>query len=341
MPDMPELSSRSCFLELSSTLRTLFISSFNFLKKFILKCVLFFLLLLGISFILDYMIQEGLKTSNYREVTKWNEVIQGGIDAKILIVGSSRALVHFDCDYIQKVTGKTCYNLGFDGTTYPLQKLMLELYLNKNQKPEKIIWSVDYHSFSYAPDFYGFEQLVPYRDNTYIRKMLSMHETPDYQFHIPLFRYSYNPKMKVIGLYSFLGIYQKDPVLTNGYRKQDKVWDGTFDEFRRSNPQGYYINIDQGVFNDFLAFNKILHQESVITWVISPYFKEYQEMILNRSEIGNRFEKAANQLRIHLMDYSNDPLSQDKSNFYNSNHLNNQGIEQFMNVWLLGKSWTN
>lgn len=35
-------------------------------------------------------------------------------------------------------TGKTCYNLGFDGTTYPLQKLMLELYLSENKSPEEI-----------------------------------------------------------------------------------------------------------------------------------------------------------------------------------------------------------
>ena len=52
------------------------------------------------------MIQEGLKTSNYREVTKWNEVTQGGIDAQLLIVGSSRALVHFDLIEKEKASGK-------------------------------------------------------------------------------------------------------------------------------------------------------------------------------------------------------------------------------------------
>ena len=183
------------------------------MKFFLVKIFVFLSVIVGLSYLLDYMIKEGLKTSNYREVTKWNEVTQGGIDAQLLIVGSSRALVHFDCEYIQKVTGKTCYNLGFDGTTYPLQKLMLKLYLSKNKIPEKIIWSLDYHAFSEAPDYYGFEQLVPYQNNAYIKEMLSMHETPAYQFKIPIFRYSYNPKMKVIGLLSFCGGYKEEPVL--------------------------------------------------------------------------------------------------------------------------------
>ena len=297
--------------------------------------------MVGISFILDHMIQEGLKTSNYREITKWNEVIEGGIDAQMIIVGSSRALVHYDCEYIQKVTGMTCYNLGFDGTTYPLQKLMLELYLSENKTPEKIIWSLDYNSFSHIPDFYGFEQLIPFQVNPYIRKMLSMHETPDYQLDIPLFRYSYNPKMKVIGLYSSLGKYQRDPVLRNGYRIQDKNWDGSFDEFKRSHPKDYSVNFDPKVFDDFIRFNKDLMKESSITWVISPYYNDYKEMIINRIAIEKRIERTSNQLQIHLFDYTNHPLSQDKSNFYNSNHLNRQGVEQFMKVLLKDKIWTN
>lgn len=278
------------------------------------------------------MIQEGLKTSNYREITKWNEVIEGGIDAQILIVGSSRALVHFDCEYIQKVTGKTCYNLGFDGTTFPLQKFMLELYLSGNTVPEKIIWSLDYHTFSEAPDYYGFEQLVPYQENPYVSKMLSLHQTPAYQFEIPVFRYSYNPKMKIIGLYSYLGKYRRDPILKYGYLKQDKNWDGTFEKFKQSTPNGYSVNFDQKIFEQFLDFSNELKEKSILTWVISPYFFEAEKMIVNHKEVKNQLKKEVLNLGVQLSDLSSTAISNSTENFYNGTHLSTKGVGEFMSV---------
>ena len=108
------------------------------MKNFFFKILLFGLCLAGISFLFDYMIQEGIKTTNYKEVTKWNEVVEGGIDAEHLVVGSSRAFVHFDMERLEEKTGKTGYNLGFNGFAYPQVKKTLELYLDRNVKPEKI-----------------------------------------------------------------------------------------------------------------------------------------------------------------------------------------------------------
>ncbi|NVJ47336.1 MAG: hypothetical protein HWE07_09420 [Cytophagia bacterium] len=280
------------------------------------------------------MIQEGLKTSNYREITKWDEVIQGGIDAELLIVGSSRALVHFDCEYIQKVTGKTCYNLGFDGTTFPLQKLMLELYLSQNKAPKEIIWSIDYHMFSRAPDYYGFEQLIPYQSNPFIRIMLSMHETPGYQLEIPIFRYSYNPKMKVIGLYSFFGKYESESVLKNGFRKQNKFWDGSFEEFKSNRKEVVFLNFEKKLFEEFLRLNQELLNNGSISWVISPYFFEYNAMIKNRSHLLKKFDSSANHLQIPLIDFSQHEISYEKYNFYNSSHLSKKGVESFLEKWM-------
>lgn len=301
------------------------------MKTFLFKILLFVVCIGGFSYLLDYMIQEGLKSSNYREVTKWNEVIQGEINAEILIVGSSRALVHFDCEYIQKVTGKSCYNLGFDGTTYPLQKLMLELYLSRNKKPIELIWSLDYHSFSEVPDFYGFEQLIPYKDNPYIGEMLSMHETPSYQFYLPVFRYSYNPKMKVIGLYSFLGKYSRDQILKNGYRAQKKVWDETFDSFKGDNPKGLKMNFIGSLFQDFITLNEKLKSSSINQkWIVPPYYFEVNQLIRNRSEILQEFSKTSKDHEITFLDYSNSFITKSKSNFYNGNHLNDLGVRIFM-----------
>lgn len=301
------------------------------MKKFLFKGFIFLSISVGIAYLLDYMIQEGLKTSNYREVTKWNEVIEGGIDAQILILGSSRALVHFDCEYIQKITGKTCYNLGFDGTTYPLQKLMLELYLSENKIPEKIIWSLDYNTFSEDPDFYGFEQLVPFRDNAFIRKMLSLHETPAYQFNIPIFRYSYNPKMKVIGLLSFGGGYKNEPVLKYGFRMQNKVWEMDFAALNLQNSKPINIDSNKDLFADFTQLNNSLMIEEIeLLWVVTPYFEEYNILVNDRERILNMFSIAAEELSVTFYEYSNNDISDYRDNFYNSSHLSLTGLKLFM-----------
>jgi len=301
------------------------------MRRFLIKGFIFFLAVASISYGVDYMIQEGIKTSNYREVTKWNEVITGGIDAEILIVGSSRALVHFDCEYIEKVTGKTCYNLGFDGTTYPLQKLMLELYLSRNQKPQELIWSLDFHSFSFSSDFYGFEQLIPYFDNLYIKGILALHKTPYYQFFIPLFRYSYNPKMKVIGLYSFLGNYEREPVIIKGYRHQDKVWDNTFNTFVSKNPQGEKVSFDKGLFQDFEHYAAKLNSTLKISWIITPYYVDAQKIFTNSNEIIELYSNSAKSLKIPFVDKTKDSIIFSKAYFYNGIHLNVKGVQNFSN----------
>ena len=278
------------------------------------------------------MIQEGIKTANYREITKWNEVVQGGINAEILVVGSSRALVHFDCEYIEKVSGKSCYNLGFDGTTYPLQKLMLKLYLDKNEQPKEIIWSLDFHSFSDASNFYGFEQLIPYLSNYHVKEMLSLHKTPYYQFFIPIFRYSYNPKMKIIGLYSFLGNYSRKPILKKGYRYQDKVWDSTFINFVRRHPHGKDVAFERAIYKDFEIISYELNSMLNLTWILTPYYYEAIEKISNRGKIKEYFINSSDSLNISFYDMSNNSISKNKNLFYNGSHMNQKGVNSFMKI---------
>ena len=100
------------------------------MRHFLFKIILYSIFLFSILLIVDFFIQKGLKKSSYHEISKWNEVVQGGIDADILFVGSSRALVHFDPRIIERYTGKSSFNLGLDGSKFESQKLVLDLYLS-------------------------------------------------------------------------------------------------------------------------------------------------------------------------------------------------------------------
>lgn len=292
---------------------------------------------LSILYVVDYLIQEGLKTSNYREISKYNEIIKGGIDADLLIVGSSRALVHFDCELIESRTGKSCYNLGFDGSSYPLQKIMLDLYLNQNQRPDYIYWVVDLTSFTFSSDFYGFEQLIPFMENNYINEILRLHKTPAFLLELPLIRYSFNSKMKSVGLYTFLGIYQRDKIIEKGYRPQEKSWDGLFDQFKNENPKGISLELKEEYFQDFLMYSQEIQNRGMsLSWVIAPYYYEMLDITFNSQEIIQKIQLASEDCEIPFLDFTNSPIKADKSNFYNAQHLNSKGVklfvEQFMEI---------
>jgi hypothetical protein len=276
------------------------------------------------------MIQEGIKTANYREITKWNEVIQGGIDAEILVVGSSRALVHFDCEYIEKVTGKTCYNLGFDGTSIPLQKLMFDLYLSKNKAPESLIWSLDFHSFTNKSDYYGFDQLVPYQENEIIQEILEIHETESYQFDLPIFRYSFNPQMKFYGLASYLIAYAKEPVITKGYRKSTRTWGVGADVAEDNEAKGENIVMDEAIVRGFYQYIASLKVQYDIRLIMTPYYITKLEKFRNLSEAKEKLTAAAEAIDVNYLDLSATDLSLDQNNFYNESHMTTQGMNHML-----------
>ncbi|SIN80910.1 hypothetical protein [Algoriphagus halophilus] len=308
----------------------------KFGQKFFFISAVFALLLYSV----DYFIQEGLKTSNYREVSKWNEVIKGGIDAELLIVGSSRALVHYDCELIEEITGKKCFNLGFDGTLFEHQRLMLDLYLKNNKAPETLVWNVDYHSFEHSKEFYGFEQLVPYQDQLEVQMLLEANEETDaLLYQIPVLRYSFNPKMKMVGLLNFFELYETRPALIKGYRKSDKVWDREFDRFKAKYKEGISYKVEEQIFAQFSdRLITLIHDKIEVVLVISPIYYEAKNLIRNEDQITKRVENLSHEYGFTFLDYSDDSINYSKDNFYNGTHLNKNGVSHFTKKFALESS---
>lgn len=301
------------------------------MKIFLLKLSFISLILVGFCYALDWLINEGLRTSNYKDVSKWNEVISGGIDSELLIVGSSRALVHYDCEIIEKIIGKSCYNLGFDAANYEMQKIMLNLYLKSNSLPKEIIWTVDFQSFQNKDEFYGFEQLIPYQDKEEVKELLKLNKgIPSFLYEIPVIRYTFNPKMKFIGILNYLELKTRKPVLVKGYRKSDLEWDGKFEKFKDSLNNNLRYQFDEVMVNDFQNELRLLTSRgSKINVVIAPIYFEAKEIILNSDSILNSIESLCNESNINFFDFTNDSICFNKDMFYNGNHLNSKGAELF------------
>ena len=306
------------------------------MRLFLIKSTTFGALMILLAYGLDYMVQEGIKKVNFLDVEKWQEITKGGIDAQVLIVGSSRAIDHFDTRAIEEKLGKSSYNLGIDGITYPVEKLVLDLYLQHNRAPEQLIWSLDYHSFQPDDEFENLDQLTPFRNYSQVKEMLALSGRSWTQFYLPLYRYSLTPTMKLQGLLGYLGLRKREKSLIKGFRPRDKHWNQALFDLRKArNPKGLRQEVQEDIFADFLALNRDLQQQGIQqSWVLSPYYSEYNAMITNRKQLLDQLGQASKMLHIPLLDYSNQAISRDTLNFYNANHLSKQGVERFMREWI-------
>ncbi|MBK8659798.1 MAG: hypothetical protein IPN22_13230 [Bacteroidetes bacterium] len=135
------------------------------MKKFLLRLLLFFTILFAGSYALDYAMSNTLKKSNsyaMGEYSTWNDLLNGRLNAEIIINGSSRAWVQFDPTMLQDSLGHSCYNIGIDGHAFHLQYLRHLLMLKNNPAPKVIIHSVDVWSLLKRPELYNQEQFLPY-----------------------------------------------------------------------------------------------------------------------------------------------------------------------------------
>ena len=63
--------------------------------------------------------------------------------------------------------------------------------------------------------------------------------------------------------------------------------------------------------------------------VYAPEYYELQHLITNSDSLLNIYSNFAQKYKTVFLDYSKDPISQNKELFYNSQHLNRKGSEVF------------
>jgi hypothetical protein len=124
---------------------------------------LFFgIFVIGVYVLNSFLIQ-GIKKVEAYEYGFWNKILGGEINAEIIVSGSSRALVQFDCRIISQATGKSCFNMGLDGSQMNFQLPLVQSYFLYNQGPKIFIQVVGIDDLS-TGEIYEPYQYLPYLD---------------------------------------------------------------------------------------------------------------------------------------------------------------------------------
>lgn len=141
------------------------------MKNFIKNSILFLL----IFFIVDKGFYYFLFKAPAREYDKRLELVYlGKMNKKIIILGSSRGSDNILAGQIQNATGKSTYNLSYQGCDVTFQYFMLYTLLKFNHKPETVILLVDnpYEFDSLSNLSFRTDRLVPLLKYNYFNDLL-------------------------------------------------------------------------------------------------------------------------------------------------------------------------
>ena len=116
------------------------------MRKFVVKILLFLVLLLAVAIPADiFLSRQFYDTADYRYAV-WNDILKGGLDNDIVIMGSSRSWVQMSPQVLDSILHTSSYNIGIDGSCIDRQIPRYKMYCKYNRKPKVIVQNVDWGS---------------------------------------------------------------------------------------------------------------------------------------------------------------------------------------------------
>jgi hypothetical protein len=308
------------------------------MKKFIIKSIIFIIILYLLAFSLEKIIFFGLKRINLGEFGVQNRIYNGDVNSDIIISGSSRAYVHFNPEIINKITGYSTFNMGMDASGFEFQIPKLKFYLDYNKAPKILIQEVSMDSLNSTSDkIYKPYLYLPYLNNKNLFSgLLKIDKKFVFNKFIPLLNLCYfNSDFQKEMLKSLFFKQSKAEVLPNGYAPRNLKWKKEGDKIllkREKNNSSYKIT-DKCIklFQDEI---KICKENNIkLILVLPPQYYEIYETQSNREKILTYYKKVSYENNLLFLDYSHIEILKNKKYFYNIQHLNAKGADIFSEIF--------
>jgi hypothetical protein len=297
------------------------------------RLTLFFSLLVTLLFVAGFLIDTGLRRIPTGPFGVYNRLMNGDIDAEVLVTGSSRALNGFDPRIIHDVTGARAYNIGINGSQTDMQVAVLKAYLRHNPKPALIVHSLDSFSFVTSRSGVWFPgQYLPYLKEQGIYDGLRAVDREAWKArYLPLYGYAVEDMnfTWLTGLKALLGRFPAEDRYL-GFQPRDAAWSEEFAHFKDAAASGVRFPIEPQGVRDLEELLATCRAQGIrVLLVYSPVYVEMQRLERNRDEIFGLFGDLAGRYGAPLWDYSGSAVSRDRGNFVNSQHLNASGAAAF------------
>ncbi|MCC7303288.1 MAG: hypothetical protein IT233_11660 [Bacteroidia bacterium] len=306
------------------------------MKSFLLRIFFFLLPVIGLMYPVDWFLSNHLSKAHTPpgEIEVWNAIYSGAIDAEVAVYGSSRAWVQIDPHILQDTLQRKVYNFGIDGHKFRIIYLRHLEYLRYNPPPRLIILSLDVFSLEEREDLYGSEQFLPFvAGNDTVRKYISsMQGFSKYDYALPSVRYYGEFRWKNEALRIALGLTDSTPFRKNGFRNREVGWRADLAGGTMT-PEGFTVVPSKETIRLFRRFILDCREKNIeLLFVYTPELKETRDMVRNRDAMLTLYKNYSRVYGVPFLDYSEHPVSYDRSYFYNNSHLNAAGVAAFTPV---------
>ncbi len=304
------------------------------MKKFIGHFIVFSFAFFALLFLLDRVVTRGLRKSQTSLHYNLNKIYNGEINADIVINGSSKARMQISTRIIDSILNVNSYNLGMRGAEFNPQNFQFKQYLKHNTKPKIVIQVVSFGYLHKYEELISYEKFIPYLNKKEVRELCKQYKGFTFlDYHVPFMKYAGQYDLIINGLLNTIGVDRNKDTSYKGYSSQNKKWDATFEDFKKSNPDGFSVKMDSLYKTEFEKYITNCATKNIKLYLVyPPTYHESKKYMHNRAEIITYYKNMANKYQISFLDYSDNELTLSKDNFYNSQHLNKKGAEIFTEI---------
>jgi hypothetical protein len=297
------------------------------------RIVCFFCVVLALLYLMNGIINSGLRRIKTSQFGVSNKIVQGQINADIIITGSSRAISHYDPRIIEAVTGHTAFNLGRNGSQTDMQLAVLKTYLAHNRNPKLVLQNLDAFSFVTTREVYDPAQYMPFLDQPDIYAALH-HINPQLWWktkYLPVYGYAAEDMRFnwILGLKGFFGWSPREDFFS-GFNPRVGRWTADFENFKTTHGSGATFDVEPEGVSIMEDLVRVCHDRGIkLVFVYSPEYREMQMLTKNRAEIFAKFRELSERYNVPLWDFSDWDNADNHDLFRNSQHLNAEGAKVF------------
>lgn len=302
------------------------------MKRFLIKIGIGAIVAFMAALLLDAVISYGLYTTYAHPHQAWREIHSGEYASDIVILGTSRALEHYDPYIIDSITGLQSYNLGMGGYSVNVELMKYRYYLHYNPQPRYLIYDVDQLllKIDNAPHQHQSEQFLPLFYDRAIRRDLMNVGYSWIDATIPMVRYwGYQIQSKRGLLECFDLNHYCDYPSYKGHHPDYDIWSMSHLMFVDTIPS----HVDEEARVMFLNFVHECRENGVqLIFVTSPVYYRYVEMSPDWNRYVAWYDSIATANDIPYLNYMDHPICHDSLMFNAGVHLTPEGTKIWSNI---------
>lgn len=297
-----------------------------------------------LSFLANRLLLFGLQKSDNYEFKKFNDIKENKTYYSMLVLGSSKARNHYNNNILDSCLNVKSFCIGSIASFLDVNKMMLEYYLKYNKPPKYLLLDLSIYSIQALEKLPFIAQYMGTLDEDIIYNFLLKRDKSFWLYkNIPLCGLLINRYALRESLYSFRFLFSKRVSNeTTGYIPLDGDFFGKryskYQEYISKGPET--ISIDNEKIKNLYDIINICRENNIkIVLVFSPIYSGFLNNIENRDFIFNTFKRAGSESNVLFMDYSQNSIGNQQKYFFDLDHLNREGAEEFSK--LLAKDLKN